>query len=472
MKYVFFLFNLIVIFGINQLTLSAQTPGSLDTSFNPGTVGTSMTIKAVAVQPDGKILVGGGFNNFNGITANGVARLNADGTVDPTFSLGSNMFPGVNTIALQPDGKILIGGDFNSSVSSVRNRIARLNPDGSLDATFIVGTGFNDAVRSILVQPDGKIIVGGAFTAYNGTARNYIVRLSATGTLETGFPAPINNYVLDMALQPDGKIICGGLFSKCIQRLNSNGTADATFNPGSGVLNSSEYIYTVKLQPDGKILIAGYFYYVNGVTRKSVARLLSNGSLDTNFDVGSGPVNNNYVYAIAPQPDGKILIGGLFQYFNGVSNNRITRVNPDGSVDTGFAPGTAANNEVRAIALQPDGKIIIGGAFNLYNGTPINRIARLQGNSITGVSEGSTINNFAVFPNPNQGRFRLEFTNLSASKAQVTIADLAGKIILNKEVSATDGLVKEIISLKAAKGIYLLQLTAAEQTLVRKIVVD
>jgi uncharacterized delta-60 repeat protein len=245
MKYVIFLFNLIVIFGINQVALLAQTPGSLDPSFNPGTVSTSMPIKAVAVQPDGKILVGGGLNNFNGITSNGVARLNSDGTVDPTFSLGSNVFPGVNTIALQPDGKILIGGEFYSNVSSVRNRIARLNPDGSLDATFIVGTGFNDVVRSILVQPDGKILVGGAFTAYNGTARNYIVRLSATGTLETGFPAPINNYVLDMALQPDGKIICGGLFSKCIQRLNSNGTADATFNPGSGVLNSSEYIYSV-----------------------------------------------------------------------------------------------------------------------------------------------------------------------------------------------------------------------------------
>jgi hypothetical protein len=178
------------------------------------------------------------------------------------------------------------------------------------------------------------------------------------------------------------------------------------------------------------------------------------------------------VYAIGLQPDGKILIGGLFQYFNNVPQNRITRVNPDGSIDTGFAPGTAANNEIRTIALQPDGKIIIGGAFNLYNGTPINRLARLQGNYIMGVSESRKKFNFAVFPNPSQGQFQLEVTNLKAGKAQVAVTDLAGKIILNKEVSATNGIVNETISLKAAQGVYLLQLTAGSQVITRKVVVE
>ena len=311
----------------------AQTPGDLDASFNPGS-GASYSVYSIALQPDGKVLIGGLFTSYNGTSRYRMARLNADGSLDASFNPGSGANNNVYSIALQPDGKILIGGEFISYNGTYRNYLTRLNADGSLDASFNPGTGASYTVYSIALQPDGKILIGGSFTSYNGTSRKYIARLNADGTL------------------------------------------DASFNPGTG---ANGYVNSIALQPDGKVLIGGEFASYNRTTRRRIARLNADGSLDASFNPGSGA--NGSVYSIALQPDGKVLIGGYFTSYNGTSRNRIARLNADGSLDASFNPGTGASSTVYPIALQPDGKVLIGGYFTSYNGMGRNRIARIHGAS-------------------------------------------------------------------------------------------
>jgi uncharacterized delta-60 repeat protein len=355
--------------------------GSLDASFNPGT-GASELIHTTTLQPDWKVIIGGGFTSFNGTGRNRIARLNADGSLDVSFNPGTGGNAEVFTTALQPDGKILIGGNFTSYNGTGRNYIARLNADGSLDASFNPGTGASYIIHTMALQPSGKIIIGGSFTSYNGTGRNYIARLNADGSLDTSFNpgTGASNTVSTMTLQPDGKIIIGGDFQayngtgrNSIARLNTNGTLDATFNPGTG---ANYWVYTTTLQPDGKIIIGGDFTSYNGTGRNRIARLNADGSLDASFNPGTGA--SEFLFTTVLQPDGTIIIGGVLTSFNDMGCNHIGRLHADGNLDASFNPGTGANNEVRSIALQPDGKILIGGEFTFYNGTTRDRIARLN----------------------------------------------------------------------------------------------
>jgi uncharacterized delta-60 repeat protein len=356
--------------------------GSLDTNFNPGTGANSFVYSAV-IQPDGKMIIGGIFTSYNGTTRNQIARLNADGSLDTGFNPGSGVNGSINSLVVQSDGKVLIGGNFSSYNGTARSNIARLNTDGSLDATFNPGTGANSIVNSVALQADGKAFIGGDFTSYNGTVIGRIARLNTTGTLDTTFnPGTGANSIVDsVALQAGGTVlICGGFSSyngvesSRIARLNSNGSLNTSFTSSSG----SSSVSTVALQPDGKVLIGGSFTSFNGLSRNSVARLNANGSLDTSFDPGTGA--NSTVRTIVVQPDGKVVIGGDFTSYNGTSRNYIARLNANGSLDTSFNPGTGANSRVRTIVVQPDGKVIIGGDFNSYNGTSRNYVARLNAN--------------------------------------------------------------------------------------------
>ena len=310
-----------------------------------------------------------------------------DGAIDPAFTSGVNGT--VIAIAVQSDGQILIGSDFTTY-----NRIARLNADGSLDNSFDVGSGVGSVgmsyVNSIVIQSDGQILIGGLFTAYNGQPRNNIVRLNANGSLDESFNdgSGVNGALTCIAVQSDGKIVIGGLFTtprNRIARLNADGSLDTTFlNTGTG---ASATVSSIAIQSDGKILIGGLFTTYNGQSRTRIARLNADGSLDATFVVGTGA--NDNVRSISLQTDGKILIGGLFTTYNNQSQNCIARLNADGSLDNSFNVGSGANNSVYVISLQTDGKILIGGEFTTYNGTSRNRIARLN-------ADGSLDNSFDV----------------------------------------------------------------------------
>lgn len=360
-------------------------PGDLDTSFDPGS-NSEMVLRTAAIQPDGKIIIGGFFTTYNGVARNHIARLDADGSLDTTFVPSPDISSGVLRTALQSDGKIIICGGLISYNGVERNSVARLNADGSLDTSFDPGLGVSieaGVLRAVALQQDGKIIIGGQFDSYNGVKRNNIARLNADGSLDTSFNPDlgVHNVVFAAAIQPDGKIIIVGADSTAlsatasyIARLNIDGSFDTSFAPGS-ILNGS--VTTAAVQPDGKIIIGGGFRSYNGVECNGVARLNIDGSLDTSFDPGSGV--RGAVVTARIQPDGKIIIGGAFSSYNGVERSCVARLNADGSLDTTFTPTPGANATVNTAVFQPDGKIVIGGRFNTYNGVGNSRIARVLG---------------------------------------------------------------------------------------------
>jgi uncharacterized delta-60 repeat protein len=365
---------------INPVNVFAFSDGSLDTSFDPGT-GTNNYIYSTTIQSDGKIIIGGGFTTYNGTGRNRIARLNTDGSLETSFDPGTGANNYIRSTTIQSDGKIIIGGGFTTYNGTGRNRIACLNTDGSLDTSFDLGTGTDGGIESIALQSDGKIIIVGNFTTYNGTARNRIARLNTDGSLDTSFDpgTGANTTIRSTYIQSDGKIIIVGNFTTYngtarnrIARLNTDGSLDTSFDPGTG---ANSVISTTTLQIDGKIIIVGNFTTYNGTARNRIARLNTDGSLDTSFDPGTG--TNNSIFSTTLQSDGKIIIGGVFTTYNGTARNRIARLNTDGSLDTSFDLGTGTDGGIESIALQSDGKIIIGGWFSTYNGTARNRIARL-----------------------------------------------------------------------------------------------
>jgi uncharacterized delta-60 repeat protein len=475
---------LLLAFVLAPFVLMAQSPASLDANFNPGS-GANDLVHASAVQPDGKILIGGWFTSYNGIGRNYIARLNADGSLDTGFDPGSGIAGGffnrVYSIVLQPNGKIIIAGSFTNYNGIARRGIARVNTDGSLDTSFDPGTGANSDVFSAIIQPDGKIIIAGSFFYYNGIAQNSIARLNPDGSLDTSFnPGTGVNLswgigaIAAAALNVNGKIIIAGDFNSYngtvrnrIAILNSDGTLDTTFNPGAG---ADSLISAVKVQPDGKILIGGWFTSYNGTARNGIARLNINGSLDTAFDPGAG--TNNSVFALALQPDGKIIIGGAFHKFNNTTRVKIARLNSDGSLDLGFNSASGADNNIFTVELQADGKIIIGGWLTSYKGTARNHIARIYGGNPTGMAEAAKGLEIKLYPNPSQGQFQLELASIKAAKAELIVTDLTGKVILTKEMKASNGSISEAVELKTAKGIYLLQVKAEDQIIIRKVIVE
>lgn len=355
--------------------------GTLDTTFNVGD-GADDVISAIVVQPDGKILIGGAFNNYDGVERNFLARLNADGSLDSTFNLNSGIDDFVSAVALQPDGKIIIGGGFITYDNLSRNHLARLNADGTLDAAFTVGAGTDDVISVIALQPDGKILISGNFTVYDGTSRNRIARLNPNGPLDSTFnPGKgANDIILALALQTDGKIIIGGAFTtydgkgrNFVARLNADGSADTLFAPLGG---ADDFVSAVVLQANGKTIIGGAFTTYNGLARHFLVRLNADSSPDTTFNPNSGA--DDTILAIAIQPDSKIIVSGSFTTYNSLARRRIARLNVDSSLDTTFNPGRGADEDVNVIALQPNGKIVIGGSFTTYNGVGRNRIARLN----------------------------------------------------------------------------------------------
>ena len=355
----------------------AVAAGEVDTDFNPGANG---RVFAIAEQTDGKTIIGGAFTNFGGATRNYMARLNADDTLDAGFN--PNLDDTVYSVAVQPDGKILIGGEFATVGGAAHVRVARLHADGTPDATFNadVGGGTFPVVYSLALQSDGKIVVGGNFTRVNGVGgRNRIARLNADGTLDTIFNPDANFTVRTTVLQADGKILVGGDFAVVggvdrnrIARLNADGTLDTAFNPGA-----NSQVNGAAQQADGKVILWGEFTSIGTVARSSIARVAADGALEAAF----APAPNSHVRSVSIQADGKILIGGEFTTVGPNTRNRVARLNADGTLDTTFSP--SANNIVYSTSLQEDGKILLGGSFTSVSSQPRNSIVRLSNDPAT-----------------------------------------------------------------------------------------
>ncbi|MBD2720500.1 T9SS type A sorting domain-containing protein [Hymenobacter armeniacus] len=332
--------------------------------------------QAFAVQPDGKILVAGSFETYHGVPAAGVVRLNANGSVDATFNVGTGFGAGAfpETIAVQPDGKILIGGDFTSFNGQFTQSLVRLNANGSVDASFVSPLLANSFVEGLVLQPDGKVLANGylALSGAGATAYAGLVRLQPTGGLDANFAVSlfqdgdVSNSSSDPAvlLQADGKIIVSGYFTGAVgnhvARLNPDGTADLTFQVGTG---PSQAPATLGLQPNGSLLVGGEFGTFNNL-EQPVVRLTPAGALETAFLPRLQ--NPGFASALALQPDGKLLLGGDFTELNGQPVHRLVRLLPNGTLDAAFGAATGAlSDAVTSLRLQPDGKVLAGTALSV-----------------------------------------------------------------------------------------------------------
>jgi uncharacterized delta-60 repeat protein len=340
-----------------------ETPGSDDITYDA--LGMNNTVYAMALQTNNQLVVGGDFTMANGVPRQRIARLNSNGSVDAAFSLPSSAYgasDSVRTIAVQADGRILVGGFFTNFNSVNLSHIARLNSDGSLDSQFAPGSGTDNAVYALtetFVNGLSKVLVGGAFATVGGYPINNFARLNADGSIDTYFNTGLgpNDVVYAVAVQGDGKIVIGGDFTDVngntgfnhIARLNVDGSLDSTFNPGVG---ASDSVHAIAIQSDGRILIGGYFTSVNGTVLNHIARLNTDGSVDGTFEPGLGA--SDAVFSIALQSDGRIVLGGEFTECSGVTRNRVTRLNANGSVDPTINFGAGANNFVAAVVVQED----------------------------------------------------------------------------------------------------------------------
>jgi uncharacterized delta-60 repeat protein len=358
--------------NVSRPLIRLEANGDIDATYVLDPVVTAMKNTWAVDQMNRPVFLAG--------TASGLrlVRLLENGSVDPTFNtiLGS---PGTTRIVVsQPDGKLLVGGSFTAMNGTPRSGFARLNADGSVDNTFDTGTGFNSVPRHMIVLPDGKILVMGGFNTYKGTPVSRILRLNSDGSVDGTFTISITGTsVLSAAIQPDGKIIVGGVFSMVngesrsgLARIDANGALDATFNPVLS-LQPGNGVTTVVVDPSGKVAFGGTFDSVNGIARANLARVDSIGATDTSFDAGGLP-STTRLYL---QPDGKYILLNR--------NAGIFRRNYDGSPDSSFTPPVFTHpsfTEVATVLLRPDGSMIVGGSFGSVGGTPRWYITRLKPN--------------------------------------------------------------------------------------------
>ncbi|HTL16921.1 MAG TPA: delta-60 repeat domain-containing protein, partial [Patescibacteria group bacterium] len=360
-------------------------------------------VNALALQPDSKIILAGGFESVDAQPRTNLARLNPDGSLDAIFnpSAFTNFANGaaLEALALLPDRKILVGGVFNSVAGQNRTNLARLNPDGTLDQSFTCNLSRNSAwsyggVSSLLVQPDGKVLVGGLFEVSGNTN---IVRLNPDGSLDASFTPgryhalPDSNIqvnpVQTIALQSDGKILLGGAFTiggsydqdfSYLVRLEPNGEPDTNFNTtvdlNQLLPEQGGYINSLLVQPDGKIVVGGVFSWLAGDFRNNLARLNADGTLDTAFNPGADLWG---VTSIALQGDGKLILAGTFDSVGGQSRTNLARLNPDGTVDPAFNPASDSAYPYAGVALQTDGKILVCGSFRTVAGQDRTAVGRL-----------------------------------------------------------------------------------------------
>jgi uncharacterized delta-60 repeat protein len=428
-----------------------------DTTFNSG-AGPSSNVYTFATQSDGKIIMGGNFTSYSGSTSNRIVRLNTDGSIDTSFNIGTQGFNGdIYAVKVQPDSKILVGGNFTTySGSAAQNRIIRLNSNGTIDATFVKGTGFNSGlVYDLQLQSDGKIIAVGTWTlTYSGSSAIRIARINTSGSLDTTFNSGttgLGGTPHSAQIQNDGKIIVvgasgtySGSAAQRIRRINTNGTLDTTFNIGAAGLNGTTY--RAIIQPDQKIVVLGAFTSYSGSSVNRITRINTNGTRDTTFNVGTGfdsvttipsaleldssgsiYAGSNFLtysgstayYFVKISPSGSIVTGsgnynGFTNFVNALlvdstgsvyaggaftgllsPNPRIVRLNTDGTKDTSFQVGTGFNTTVNSLVVQSDDKIVVGGNFTTYSGSSNNYIVRLDSNGTkdTSFNMGSGSNN-------------------------------------------------------------------------------
>ena len=413
-------------------------------------------LQAVALQSDGKIVAAGWLRQndagwpepMNFV----VARYNSDGTLDPTFGSGGlavvtvGSSSAANAVAIQPDGKIVVAG-FTADTWSFA--LARLNSDGTLDSTFGAGgkvitaaSGLNTQIYDLAIQPDGKIVAAGG-NRDAGAARNFLVaRYLANGTLDATFGSSGLAYTYffgwggigqGVVVQPDGKIVEIGEAASAtypfnslgVVRFDSDGTLDSTFGSGGKVATGFEGGAAgtdIALQPDGKLVGVGWARTNYGQAGFGLARFNTDGTLDSSFGTG-GTVWTNFgqwARSVALRDDGKIVAAGYALPPNYVSTFALAQYNSDGSLDTSFGTGgtvttpfTQGSAMVNGLAIQSDGKIVAGGNVSPSPGFAVFGLARYIAGDTTPPELSVTLNPNVLRP-PNHRYVTVQATVMAS----------------------------------------------------------
>src|SRR5438132_1554942 len=282
-RHVLLIFALLLSGSISAVRAAAPTPGQLDTTFVPAP-GTNDTVNVVIPQPDGKVIAAGRFTFANGVPRNRIARFNFDGSLDTGFDPGTGADGEITAIVIQPDGRILIGGTFIGYNGFARGGVARVLGNGALDPSFDSGVGTGGNVFALALQHNGQIVLGGRFVQYSGINRNFIARVFSDGSLDFGFNPTPNDWIQSLAVEPDDRILVGGFFTgingfgrNSIARLNTNGSVDLTFDPGAGCVgsltNDATQVRSIALQQFGRLLAGGVFTSYDNQLRDNIVRL-------------------------------------------------------------------------------------------------------------------------------------------------------------------------------------------------------
>lgn len=368
---------LLLVFSVMVSTLTFSQSGTIDTDFNMA-VGFNDAVRASAIDNDGKIYVGGEFTYVLGEAKDRIVRLNSDGSLDNTFVCSIDGT--VRVIKINADGKIYVGGEFTTVNGQAAKRIARLNVDGSLDAIFDSSVGFDNAVYDIKILSNGRLLVGGDFNSYGNVTSKKVAKLLGNGSVDPDFivGGGFDGRVNSIDYFSNGKIVVGGTITLYgsttigrIARLNENGSFDDTFTP---LFN--DYLTRVQVIAGDKIMAFGEYTTLNGQSQNRGVRLNYDGTKDNTFNIGTGFAS--IVQDFIAEPNGKIIAVGNFASFNGVNQKHIIRLNSNGSFDNTLTVGVSLSHPAVYVALQPDGKILAGGVFSMYQGIAATRFVRIN----------------------------------------------------------------------------------------------
>jgi len=334
-----------------------NTDGSLDTSF----VGTNGLIRTIAQDSSGKIYIGGDFSTYSGVSVSRIAKLNNDGTLDTSFTIGTGFNNSIYDIKIDSSNNLYVGGNFTTYSGVSRNRIIKLTSGGTIDSTFSIGTGFNGIVRTIEIDNNNKILVGGDFTTYTGSTNNYFIRLNTDGSKDTtlNIGNGFGNAVYTITKDSTNKYYLGGTFTTFtgtsynrLISLNDNGTVNTNFGIGTGFNSTVE---SIVVDNSNNLYVGGWFSTYSGNSNIGIIKLLNTGFKDVTFtgtglyNVGNTGVSDsgytNRFNSLKIDSNGKIYGVGKFNRYISTVYRKVIKLNTDGSVDTSFNPG----NGIRAL---------------------------------------------------------------------------------------------------------------------------
>ena len=369
--------------------------GTLNTAFLAATgTGFNSAVTDLLVQPDGKLVAVGNFTDFNGEPRSGIARLNPDGSLDTTFQPGTGFIGGVPlAVARQSGGSLIVVGNFTEYDGDQVKRIVRIKADGSRDTMFTpTAGGFGNSVSDVAVDSSDRIVVVGPFIALADgvTVVNGIARFSPDGVLDAGFqtatgtafPFPLTMPPRSVDVSADRIVVAGdfeqfnGSDVAYVVQLDNTGALDPVFAANLG-LNVDAQADRAVFEPDGQIVVSGDFNAFGGTAAIKLMRLNGDGTLDTAFSANTG-FSNCCAASIAVDADGRIVLGGSFSQVAGGDRARIARLQSDGRLDMGFVvPGAGPDGFVNAVAAVTGG-VFVAGDFGQISGTNAGGIARLN----------------------------------------------------------------------------------------------